>query len=206
MRKILKNLSLLAIFALAFAPFAGHCEEMSSPVKVVQDFYETLLSVMKDADKLGFQGRYAKLQPAIERAYNLPLMTRLTIGPQWQSLSPDDQEKLTDAFSAYTVATYANRFDGYSGEKLEVTPKSSSAEAGTIVETKLIKSSGEPVALNYLMRETNGKPQIIDVYLSGTISELATRRAEFNSVIRRDGAAGLLQLLKRRVAELKTAS
>jgi phospholipid transport system substrate-binding protein len=204
MFRMLKNLSLLAILALVSVSSPGRAEDLSPPVKVVQSFYDTLLAVMKDAGKLGFQGRYAKLQPAIEQAYNLPLMTRLSIGPQWTSLSPDDQQKLTAAFSAFTIATYANRFDGYSGEKLEVDPKPSTVEAGTIVETKLIKSNGEPVALNYLMRETNGKAQIIDVYLSGTISELSTRRAEFTSVIRRDGAAGLLQLLDKRIADLKT--
>lgn len=205
MLRILKSLPLLAMLALASTPSPGHAEDLSPPVKVVQDFYETLLSVMKQAEKLGFQGRYAKLQPAIERAYNLPLMTRLSVGPQWQSLSPEEQGRLTAAFSAYTIATYANRFDGYSGEKLEVGPKPSTVQAGTIVETKLIKSNGEPVALNYLLRETNGNAQIIDVYLSGTISELSTRRAEFTSVIRRDGAAGLLQLLDRRIAELKAS-
>jgi phospholipid transport system substrate-binding protein len=204
MFRMLKNLSLLAFLALVSVSSPGRAEDLPPPVKVVQTFYDTLLAVMKDAGKLGFQGRYAKLQPAIEQAYNLPLMTRLSIGPQWTSLSPEDQQKLTAAFSAFTIATYANRFDGYSGEKLEVDPKPSTVEAGTIVETKLIKSNGEPVELNYLMRETNGKAQIIDVYLSGTISELSTRRAEFTSVIRRDGAAGLLQLLDKRVAELKT--
>jgi phospholipid transport system substrate-binding protein len=204
MFRMLKNLTLVALLALVSLPSSGRAEDLPPPVKVVQTFYDTLLAVMKDATKLGFQGRYAKLQPAIEQAFNLPLMTRLSIGPQWTSLSPDDQEMLTAAFSAFTIATYANRFDGYSGEKLEVDPKPSTVEAGTIVGTKLIKSDGEPVALNYLMRETNGKAQIIDVYLSGTISELSTRRAEFTSVIRRDGAAGLLQLLDKRVADLKT--
>ena len=81
----------------------------------------------------------------------------------------------------------------------EITP----ASGGVIVQTRLIKGNGEPVTLNYLMRESDGKWQIIDVFLSGTISELATRRSEFTSVIRRDGAQGLLQLLDRRVAELK---
>jgi phospholipid transport system substrate-binding protein len=205
MLRMLKISSLAAMLALASMALPAQAEDSPPPVRVVQDFYDTLLVVMKQADKLGFQGRYAKLQPAIEQAYNLPLMTRLSIGPQWQSLSPDEQQKLTAAFSVYTIATYANRFDGYSGEKFQVEPKPSTVAAGTIVDTKLIKSSGEPVALNYLMRETNGKPQIIDVYLSGTISELSTRRAEFTSVIRRDGAAGLLQLLDRRVAQLKTS-
>src|ERR1700712_1180208 len=144
MLRMLKNLSILVIFALVSLTPRGHAADAPPPVKVVQEFYDTLLAVMKDAEKLGFQGRYAKLQPAIERAYNLPLMTRLSIGPQWTSVSPEDQVKLTEAFSAFTIATFANRFDGYSGEKLEVDPKPSSIDAGTIVTTRLIKSNGEP--------------------------------------------------------------
>jgi phospholipid transport system substrate-binding protein len=172
---------------------------------VVQSLYDVLLGVMKGSKDLGFSGRYERLKPAIETAYNLPLMSRLSIGPQWQSLTPEQQEKLAAAFDAFTVATYANRFDDYSGEKFEVSPETTPSSGGVIVQTRLIKGNGEPVTLNYLMRQTGDKWQIIDVFLSGTISELATRRSEFTSVIRRDGAQGLLQLLDRRVAELKAS-
>jgi phospholipid transport system substrate-binding protein len=175
------------------------------PQKVVQSFYDVLLDVMKGSKGLGFSGRYERLKPAIETAYNLPLMSRLSIGPQWQSLTPEQQEKMTTAFDAFTVATYANRFDDYSGEKFEVLPETTPSSGGVIVQTRLIKGNGEPVTLNYLMRQNGDKWQIIDVFLSGTISELATRRSEFTSVLRRDGAQGLLQLLDRRVAELKAS-
>jgi hypothetical protein len=67
MLRMLKNLALVAMLAFASMATPGHADDSSSTVKVVQDFYDTLLSVMKEADKLGFQGRYAKLQPAIER-------------------------------------------------------------------------------------------------------------------------------------------
>ena len=175
------------------------------PQMVVQSLYDVLLGVMKGSKDLGFAGRYERLKPAIETAYNLPLMSRLSIGPQWQSLTPEQQEKMAAAFDAFTVATYANRFDDYSGEKFEVLPETTAASGGVIVQTRLIKGNGEPVTLNYLMRQNGDKWQIIDVFLSGTISELATRRSEFTSVIRRDGAQGLLQLLDRRVAELKAS-
>jgi phospholipid transport system substrate-binding protein len=179
--------------------------EASQPQSVIKSFYDTLLDVMKNGGKLGFNGRYSELKPAIEQAFNLPLMSRLSVGPQWQSLSPDLQQKLTDAFSRLTISTYANRFDDYSGEKLEVLPDTAPASAGTIVQTKLVKSDGDPVTLNYLMRETDGRWQIVDVFLSGTISELATRRSEFTSVLRRDGPQGLLDLLDKRIAEQKTS-
>jgi len=179
--------------------------EAAAPQGVLQDFYDTLLGAMKDGKELGFSGRYQRLKPAIETAYNLPLMARLSIGPQWQSLTPEQQQQFSVAFAEFTIATYANRFDDYSGEKFEVLSDASPASGGVIVQTHLVKSSGEPVTLNYLMRQDVGKWQIIDVFLSGTISELATRRSEFTSVLRRDGAQGLLDLLARRVAELKAS-
>jgi phospholipid transport system substrate-binding protein len=193
--------TLLALTLLATPALA----EPLQPQAVIQSFYGTLLEVMKQGGQLGFSGRYSHLKPAIEQAFNLPLMSRLSIGPQWQTFNPELQQKLTEAFSDFTISTYANRFDGYSGEKLEVLPQTTQAGGGTIVQTRLIKSDGEPVTLNYLMRETNGSWQIVDVFLSGTISELATRRSEFTSVLRRDGAQGLLDLLQRRIADLRTS-
>src|SRR5260370_18142616 len=74
--------------ALLAAPAGG---APASPQAVVQSFYDVLLGVMKDSKELGFSGRYQKLKPAIENAYNLPLMARLSVGPQWQSLNPQQQ-------------------------------------------------------------------------------------------------------------------
>ena len=48
-------------------------------------------------------------------------MTRLAIGPSWATLSPAQQQQLTEAFRHYIAATYADRFDSYSGEQLQVT-------------------------------------------------------------------------------------
>jgi len=179
--------------------------EQAAPQAVIKSFYVVLLDVMQNAGKLGFDGRYQKLKPAIEAAYNLPLMARLSVGPQWQSLTLAEQEQLSRAFAEFTVSTYANRFDDYSGEKFEVQPDTAPASGGVIVQSRLVKSNGEKVTLNYLMREADGRWQAIDVFLSGTISELATRRAEFTSILRRDGAQGLLNVLNRRISELKTS-
>jgi phospholipid transport system substrate-binding protein len=129
-------------------------------------------------------------------------MIRLAVGPQWNTLSPTQQSRLLTAFRRFTIATYAGRFDGYDGEHFEVRGEAPAPSGGTMVETRLVPSNGDPVELNYLEREADGKWQIIDVFLSGTISELATRRAEFTSVLRRDGADGLVGMLERKVAEI----
>jgi phospholipid transport system substrate-binding protein len=177
-----------------------------SPVDTIKAFYDTLLSVMQQAKTLGLNGRYQKLDPAIHRAFNLALMTRLSVGPDWQKLSPEEQKSLVAAFTDLSVSTYAARFDGFSGEHFEVDPNPAQSSGGVIVKSKLVKSSGEPVQLNYLVREGDAGWQILDVFLEGTISELATRRSEFSSVLRRDGAQALVQLIQRRAADLKKSA
>jgi phospholipid transport system substrate-binding protein len=54
------------------------------------------------------------------------------------------------------------------------------------------------VSINYLVR--GGR--VIDVYLKGTISDLATRRDEFASVIASGGADGLIKRLQDRTQTL----
>lgn len=177
----------------------------ASPTATVSAFYDVLLKVMKDAQKLGFDGRYKLLDPAVRKAFNLELMTRLAIGAPWQNIPEPQQKAIAEAFSQYSVSTYANRFDGYGGEKFNVEEATTQSAGGTVVKTQLIQGDGKPIALDYLMRQTDGDWKIIDVFLSGTVSELATRRSEFSSVLRQDGGEGLLKLLQQRVDALKHA-
>ena len=52
--------------------------------------------------------------------------------------------------------------------------------------------------LNYLLRDG----RIVDIYLTGTISELASRRAEFTALLREGGPEQLVADLRRRTAAL----
>lgn len=200
---ISRRFLMVAIAAIVFAPpSAAHAAD-NGAVATVSAFYDTLLQAMKGGKQLGFAGRRDLLTPAVTHAFDLPLMTRITVGPQWASLSADDQQKLIQAFSDYSVATYANRFDDYSGEKFNVSPQAApSTGSDVIVHSKLVPGSGDPVELDYLMRRTGGTWKIVDVYLSGTISQLAAQRSEFTAVLRKGGAAALIQSLHEKAAQL----
>jgi phospholipid transport system substrate-binding protein len=76
----------------------------------------------------------------------------------------------------------------------------------TLVETRIVKSDGDPVAINYLMRRNGDVWQIADVYLTGTISELATRRSEFTSILRSQGIDGLIAALNRKAGSIVSAA
>jgi phospholipid transport system substrate-binding protein len=170
----------------------------------VQSLYSALLTTMREGPALGPQGRYARLKPVVQHAFDLSLMTRLAVGPQWDDLSEAQRQQVTEAFTNYVAAVYAERFDRYSGERLQVTGEQPAAR-GTIITSQIIKSDGNPVNINYLMLDNGGVWQIADVYLDGTISELATRREEFGDILRRSGITGLIQALTSKAATLATA-
>jgi phospholipid transport system substrate-binding protein len=65
------------------------------------------------------------------------------------------------------------------------------------VKTRIIQSNGKGVPLDYLMRNSGGGWKIVDVYLDGTISELASRRAEFSSILKSGGPDALISSLRR---------
>jgi len=170
----------------------------TGPQDSVRGFYANLLATMKDGRTLGQSGRYARLAPVVDRVFDVPTMTRLAIGSSWATLPAARQQQLMEAFRHYIAATYADRFDSYSGEQLQVTGEQP-YNADVIVQTKIVKSDGEPTTLNYLMRQNQGSWQISDIYLDGSISQLAVQRSEFNSILRREGVDGLVMALNRKV-------
>lgn len=176
----------------------------SSPEDTVRSFYEALQSTMKDGAKLGVRGRYEQLGPAIQQHLDIAYMTHLAVGAAWTKLTEEQRKQASDAFARYITATYADNFASYSGEKFVVSGQQKTAY-GTIVQSQIVKSSGEPVSMNYLMRQNNGDWQIADIYLTGTISQLAALRSQFSSVLGRDGFAGLITLLNSK-AQTLTAS
>jgi phospholipid transport system substrate-binding protein len=172
----------------------------AAQVAVVEGFHATLLELMRNARALGARGREARLRPVMEAAFNLPAMARIAIGPAWTGMSPDQQQALATAFADWSIATYADRFDGYAGERFETLGESPLANGDRLVRTRLVRPNDAPVQLNYLLRQAGGAWRIVDLYLTGTISELASRRSEFTAILRDGGPAKLLAELRQRTA------
>lgn len=197
----------LAAAVLALAGLvvpAGRAAAANGPAATIEAFYISLLAVMKEGKAVPFDQRYAQLAPAISRAFNLSLMTRIAVGPAWTGFAAAEQQQVEAAFTRYTIATYVNQFDGFSGERFTVDPNPVANPNGAMVVSHIVRAHGRPVTLDYLMRQgSGGQWRVIDVYLDGTISQLAARRAEFDSVLQSGGAAALVRLLDQRAGSLR---
>lgn len=161
----------------------------------VQSFYDVLTDTMKQGAALGPQGRFNKLAPAIDSSFNLPAMTAYTVGPSWASTSPADQKALIDAFRRFTIANYVSNFKSDDGITFKVSPDVKTYGTDEVVQSELDPKSGEPVALNYRMRQDSGSWKILDVYSAGFVSELARRRSDFSSILTTGGPQALVKKL-----------
>jgi phospholipid transport system substrate-binding protein len=194
LRSVFVLLGFSASLTTMFVPLGARADDDPAIAKA-QAYCNALLAEMKTAKQTPVKKRYDQLEPAIRSFFDLQAMTKTAVGPGWATMDPKDQQVITDAFSRFTIATYASRFDGYSGEKFDVTPAPETRGENKVVKTAIVKSNGDKVALNYLMHSTDDGWKATDVYLAGTISELATRRGEFGAILKDGGPAALVERL-----------
>ena len=91
---------------------------------------------MKQAKQLGLKGRYDKLAPVLAKTYDLTSMSRIAVGQSWSTLSAPQQLSIVNAFARMTTATYASRFDGFSGEQFEILQTVDQPNGDKIVKTQ----------------------------------------------------------------------
>lgn len=175
----------------------------ATPRAVIDSLHASLISVMKEAKTLGYPGRYQRLEPVLASHFDTPWMAEKSIGREWSKLSEADRERLVEAFRRFTTANYAGRFDGYGGERFETLRDEPSLQSTMLVYTRLLESNGEVTELNYRLRQSGSSWRIIDVYLNGTVSELALRRSEYSSIIKRDGLEALIKALEGKISKLE---
>ena len=191
------------VMAMAYSPPAG---AQTTAQGVVDQFHQSLISVMTRAGELGYDGRFAVLSPEIARAFHIPVMARIVAGSHWKSFTKDQKSALTQAFGRMTAATYANRFNGYSGEQFRILGEEPTRRKSVLVKSEIVKSDGEAIAINYLMRKFKRGWRVVDVQLKGAYSELATRRSEYSSILRRSGLPALLSEISSKVAAYQAGS
>jgi phospholipid transport system substrate-binding protein len=182
----------LSVVSMAISPPAS--AQVDPARATVQQLDDSLIAIMKAGGTA--KSRAAMIAPAIDRAIDLPLMTRLVVGPGWNSITPADQQTLLAAFRRLTIAQYAANFDSWSGERFAIDGAVEARGSDRLVRTTLTPPGKEPIAISYRLRETKGREssdrwQIIDIFYRNAISQVALRRSDFASVLAKGGARAL---------------
>ncbi|MCG6943912.1 MAG: ABC transporter substrate-binding protein [Deltaproteobacteria bacterium] len=188
---------MLALLVLTLSmPAVGAAADTAA--NVVEALHSELLIVMNQAKKLGYAGRYQRLAPRVTASYDFPYISKVVVGRYWRSFSAEQKSQFIEIFSKLSIATYANRFNGYSGERFKTISGEELKRGQRLVKTVLIKANGEEIELDYILHRKNNQWRIINVVAEG-VSDLSLKRADYTSYLKKNGFDALLKKLDEKI-------
>ncbi|MFT5392729.1 MAG: phospholipid transport system substrate-binding protein [Gammaproteobacteria bacterium] len=124
---------------------------------------------------------------------------RLVLGPQWRTATPEEQVRFVAAFRGIAIKIFAGTIPKFAGAQIEILPEDKRAESDMkVVKTQAVPSAGPPVRIDFRVHQVAGQWAVIDFSVEG-LSVLNTYRADFKPILRREGMAGLIESLEKRV-------
>ena len=200
MKPCLKTLQ-RAVLILSLMPGAvwAAIPQAAAPIAALD---QGLLQAMQAGRKASFTDRYQMLAPLVENAFDLDQILETSVGPKWQTFTPEQQRELKTEFVRFTVASYVSNFSSFSGEHFEIDSSARDVGAEQVVSTHILSSSGKELArIDYVMRQGEAGWRAVDVLLDGSISRVAVQRSDFRAQLD-SGPDTLLSTLTKKVADL----
>jgi len=130
--------------------------------------------------------REAGIRSVLERYFDLTYMGRAALATHWDGTTPAQRDRFLKAAISAEARAYAERFGQYGGQTLAVTSVSNRANGVFVVASKLNQSNGQPIAIQWEVRDSGQGLRITDVKIEG-VSMVMTRRSDFNSYIQNNG-------------------
>lgn len=201
MRVRIKNNFFLVMVAFFLCTNITNVQAKSQSAKqVVETFQAKLLKVMRGGKKLGFQGRYDKLEAAITKSHDLTKITRIVVGREWVKLTEAQQQQLVSVFSRLSIASYAYNFKEFSNESFKFESEEETTRGGAIIHTYLTIPEDKDVKFDYMLKKNGDNWQIINIIANG-VSDLALKRSEYTSILKTEGFDALIVKISAKIDE-----
>ena len=187
--------------AVAFLVAWGSCVSTSAgeATHVVTELQESIMTIMKEGQDLGYTGRYQIISPTIEKTHDLENIARLVVGRHWKGLDASQKSTFVETFRNLSVSMYAGRFKDYGGEQFNVLSETSLKRGNRkLVTSHFVKSDGKKITFNYILHRIHDQWKIISVSVNG-VSDLALKRAEYGGILRKAGFPTLIERLKTQI-------
>ncbi len=177
-------------------------DQRGNAVATVETLHQALLAVMREANVLGFPGRRERLAPVVASSFDFPTISATVVGGmQWRALTDAQRSTMERTFRELTLATYADRFTGYSDERFQTIVQRPLRSGRTLVRTELVVPDAEPVRLDYVLHRVDDAWRIVNILADG-VSDLSVKRAEYSSILRTGGFDLLIARLEEQIVEL----
>ena len=169
----------------------------TTPDTVVENLHQTIIQVMKESKDLDYDGRYNVLEPVVKDSFDFKTIARIVMGRHWKKLDDQQKTEFIDVFSRLSIATYASRFNSFSGETFDSLSNEEMKKGRMLVKTQLV-TNDRVVPFNYVLHNTDDGWRIINVIADG-ISDLSLKRSDYSTIMKTEGFETLVKKLLKKV-------
>ncbi|MDD2768479.1 MAG: HpnM family protein [Methylococcus sp.] len=196
--RILGGLALALMMSMGRAAVADTGTEAARVV--VDKLNDALIDVMKNAKQLGYQGRYKRLDPVVREVFQFEAVAQIALGSHWKTLSDEQKTEFVKRLTELSIATYAAQFNSYGGEQFQYDSDQAAKPDRVVVRYKMVAPKETPVKFDYMVNLFEGRWEIINIVVDG-ISDLALKKAQYTSVIDREGFDALMSKLTQKITD-----
>lgn len=185
---------ILVLAGLAVAPSWSAEQAPDELVRVTSQDVITLIK--QEQINAGGQKKLMELVEAkILPHFDFTRMTRLAVGKNWRSATPEQQQSLVREFRTLLVRTYSSALENYKDQQIQVKPLKMDPSANDVtVKTQVLQPGAQPVDIDYAMQKTPQGWKVFDVIVAGA-SLVTNYRSTFDQQIAESGIDGLIKSL-----------
>ena len=202
----LPALFIAALVAAGLQPGPARADEIGADEfgAGAKKFIEMLTSdaiSMLTVENISKTERADRFRRLMNKNFAIKGIAKFVLGRQWRKATDAEKKEYLQLFEDLLVATYADRFAKYSGEKLMVNKSEVRGKGDALVHTIMIRVDGaKPLKVAWRVRGKNGIYKIVDIMVEG-ISMVVTQKSEFASFIKQNGGSigALLSELRKRI-------
>ncbi len=197
----LPALFIAALVAAGLQPGPARADEFSDGAKKFIEILTTDAISMLTVENISKTERADRFRRLMNKNFAIKGIAKFVLGRQWRKATDAEKKEYLQLFEDLLVATYADRFAKYSGEKLMVNKSEARGKGDALVHTVMIRVDGaKPLKVAWRVRGKNGIYKIVDIMVEG-ISMVVTQKSEFASFIQQNGGSigALLSELRKRI-------
>lgn len=183
---------------LLLSPLSAAGGVGDGPREVVERTTSAVLAILQD-NNLGSEEKRARIEEVVYAEVDFATLTRLVLARNWGRFTPEQRREFEREFKRHLSVTYGKNVDNYRNERVQIVGDRKEVRDDWTVQTRIVRGGADDVAVDYRLRQKEGRWRIIDVIVEG-VSLVANFRSQFQQIISSRGVEHLLELLREKNA------
>jgi phospholipid transport system substrate-binding protein len=130
-------------------------------------------------------------------------MARSSLGQSWNTLSPEERDTFVGLFTSLVEQRYIGKIDSYNDQKV-IYKKELVKGDNAMVYTAIVDKDQE-IPIIYRLEKNKGKWLIYDLKIEN-VSLIVNYRRDFDSIIRKEQFAGLVEKISKQIEKSDTSN